>query len=345
MIKNKGTHISIDKRFSKVLEWPSYSVSIKKAENYSDNKFEVATGTNTANQEANYITLLSISISDEAQEIVIKRKYKHQGNVMNILSINDSYLISASSNNNLYLYNLNQDCPEVSTKPDLMFKSYTSPCTGLSIGLNKNVLLSSSEKGEVTLWDIKYDSNLGVIEPMYSSSYHNGKVNDVAWNMGNEFLYSSCGEDKRLNFYDMRERDKHLSVLTSSSVKKISFNNVNQNLFLSGSGMNIIDLWDLRNTKIKLHTFQYHTNSITGIKWSDTNENLFISTGLDGNMVMWNLQLLGEKINPVISEEVPAEAEVIHKKQSKIYNFDWKRNTITLVDNQNNIEIVSIKSK
>ena len=55
----------------------------------------------------------------ENHEIVIKRKYKHFGNVLKVLSYNDSLLISASSNNNLYLYNLNQDCNEISTKPDL----------------------------------------------------------------------------------------------------------------------------------------------------------------------------------------------------------------------------------
>ena len=58
----------------------------------------------TANQEANYITLLNASFTEKKQEIVIKRKYKHFGNVLKVLSYNDSFLISASSNNNLYLY-------------------------------------------------------------------------------------------------------------------------------------------------------------------------------------------------------------------------------------------------
>ncbi len=335
--------IVIDNSISKVLEWPSYTISIRQSFQYDDNNFEFLTGTNTANQEANYITLLNASLTEKSHEIVIKRKYKHFGNVLKVLSYNDSFLISASSNNNLYLYNLNQDCNEISTKPDLILKSYTTPCTSLSIGNNKQLLLSSSEKGEVSLWDLKYDINTGVIEPLSTTTYHKGKVNDVDWNYSNENLFSSCGEDKMIFFYDVRDHNKKMSVMTGSSVKKISFNKANPNLFLSASGKNIIDLWDLRNTKIKLHTFQFHSHSITGLKWSDRNENLFVSTGNDGNLVMWNVKHLGNTKSSVLSEDTPVEAELIHRKKGKIYDFDWKGNAMTLVDNQNNIEVIKTK--
>lgn len=334
--------IIIDKTISKVLEWPSYSINIRQSGQFDDNNFEFLTGTNTASQEANYITLLNASLSNEKNEIVIKRKYKHFGNVLKLISYNDSFLVSASSNNNLYLYNLNQDCNEISTKPDLILKAYTTPCTSLSVG-NKDILLSSSEKGEVSLWNLKNDINTGVIEPLITTMYHKGKVNDVDWNCSNYSLYSSCGEDKQILFYDLRDKNKKISVMTSSAVKKISFNKKNQNLFLSANGKNIIDLWDLRNTKIKLHTFQFHSNSITGLKWSDRNENLFVSTGNDGNLVMWNVKHLGNRKSSVLSEDTPVETELIHRKNGKIYDFDWKGSAITLVDNQNNIEVIKTK--
>lgn len=335
--------IIIDNTISKVLEWPSYSISIRQSDKFDDNNFEFLTGTNTANQEANYITLLNAFFTKDNQEIVIKRKYKHFGNVLKLLSYNDSFLISASSNNNLYLYNLNQDCNEISTKPDLILKSYTTPCTSLSIGNNKQMLLSSSEKGEVSLWDLKYDINTGVIEPYSTTRFHKGRVNDVDWNCSNDSLYSSCGEDKQIFFYDLRDHNKKISVLTSSAVKKISFNKKNPNLFLSANGKNIIDLWDLRNTKIKLHTFQFHSHSITGLKWSDKNESLFVSTGNDGNLVMWNVKHLGNSKSSVLSEDTPVETELIHRKKGKIYDFDWKGNAMILVDNQNNIEVIKTK--
>lgn len=347
-MENYSNNYNLKRTLSKILEWPSIAISIRKTSNFNPNSFQLLTGTQTNQKESNFIYLLSYTKPSKPNTIpslTVNRRFKHHDNIQKIISFTPNNVITASSNNSLYLYDITQKCSEISTKPSLTLRPYSSECTGVSIGVNTEKLLSSSADGEVNLWDLNVQTNIGMLEPIKSSHKHQGKVNDVSWNSKNEFLYCSCGNDKRILFYDTREEKKTIAINTPLPVHKIAFNKFNSNLFLSSNNKHIIDLWDLRNTKIKLHTFKYHSKDISAIKWSDTNESMFISTGLDGAMVVWNVQLLEERSSPVESEDRPFEAEVIYKQGSRIFDFDWRDNKVILVDIGNHADVFDLESK
>ena len=339
---NNGNTISISKDISKTLEWPSPAISLFRTLNQKPDQKQILVGTNTADQEPNYITQIICDTTEN--DIKIKRKFKHPSNVIKLLSLDTSHCISASSNNNIYLYNLEQNNPEVSTKPDVMLTGVDSLCTGLSLGLDPSLLLSSSEDGKVVLWNLNTNYTFGEIRPEKITTYHKGKVNDVAWNRGNKYLFASCGEDKNLIFYDIREEAKVVNITTSSGVKKIDFNKINQNLFLSANADNIVDLWDLRNTKIKLHTFKYHTSNITQIRWSVNDEYVFCSSGMDKKLVIWDINNLKSTVYRH-AQDIPYEASLVHQANSKILDFDWDDNFIVLTDTMNEIECIKMRNR
>ena len=336
---NNKKEFSIKSLVERTLEWPSYSVSIL-SENEKEEKINFLLGTNTNNTESNY--LISAFYDIETKQINIKRKLKHPGNVIKVFYLNSKKAITASSDYNIYLYDLNQKNIEVSTKPNLILKSHNNYCTSISLNKGRNTLISTSLDGKLYLWNITSSGSLGILKPLNEISYHESCINDSDWNKNNEYLFCSCGDDKKMIFYDIRDSNKVISVKTQNQLKKIKYNYMNSNLLLTANDDFKIDLWDLRNTKIKLHAFEYHKGEITSIKWSDINEKIFVSSSIDSNLVTWNLKYLEEFNSVVNGEDFPSEVEWIKNLGHRILDFDYSKNIIGLVDIENHIKILMV---
>lgn len=330
-----------------ILEWRSNSIFIFPKAKFNatdDNKRKILIGTDTEMMESNYVILLQCdyNMSNVNEKISIVRKYKHPGNVLNVIGIDESKCITASSDNHLYLYNLKQNANEVSTKPELMLNEHSKICTSISLNNSSTLLLSSSEDGLVCLWDLNTIGNLGILKPMHTISSHNNKiVNDVNWSPCNDNIFASGGNDNYITFYDKRTIDNYQKIKTLSPITKVAFNYLNNNLFISANGNNITDLWDLRNTKVKLHSFKYHKDAITAIKWSNCNENLFASASKDKSLVFWDIKLLEQYKSPVSTEDNPFEASLIHYFKEQICDIDWRDHLIGVVNIDNSINVMN----
>jgi histone-binding protein RBBP4 len=331
---------SIKSQIIKTLEWPSYTISILQDNEEENKNINFLLGTNTNNTESNY--LISAFYDIETEKINIKRKLKHSGNVIKVFYLNSKKALTSSSDNNIYLYDLHQKHSEVSTKPNLILKAHNDYCTSLSLNKGKNTLISTSLDGKLCLWNITSTGSLGILKPLNEISYHESCINDSDWNKNNEYLFCSCGDDKKMIFYDIRDSNKVISVKTQNQLKKIKYNKMNSNLLLTANDENKIDLWDLRNTKVKLHAFEYHKGEITSIKWSDINEKIFVSSSIDSNLVTWNLKYLEEFNSVVNGEDFPSEVEWIKNLGHRILDFDYSKNIIGVVDIENHIKILMV---
>lgn len=49
-------------------------------------------------------------------------------------------------------------------------------------------------------------------------------------------------------------------------------------------------LWDLRNLKLKLHSFESHKDEIFQVQWSPHNETILASSGTDRRLHVWDLR-------------------------------------------------------
>ena len=68
-----------------------------------------------------------------------------------------------------------------------------------------------------------------------------------------------------------------------------------------------VGLWDLRNLKLKLHTFSSHKDEIFQVQWSPHNETILASSGSDRRLHVWDLSKIGEEQTSEDAEDGPPE--------------------------------------
>lgn len=86
-------------------------------------------------------------------------------------------------------------------------------------------------------------------------------------------------------------------------------------------------MWDLRNLKLKLHSFESHKDEIFQVQWSPHNETILASSGTDRRLHVWDLSKIGEEQSPEDSEDGPPELLFIHGGHTaKISDFSWNPN-------------------
>lgn len=79
-----------------------------------------------------------------------------------------------------------------------------------------------------------------------------------------------------------------------------------------GSADKTVALWDLRNLKLKLHSFESHKDEIFQVQWSPHNETILASSGTDRRLHVWDLSKIGEEQSPEDAEDGPPELLFIH---------------------------------
>lgn len=82
-----------------------------------------------------------------------------------------------------------------------------------------------------------------------------------------------------------------------------------------------VALWDLRNLKLKLHSFESHKDEIFQVQWSPHNETILASSGTDRRLHVWDLSKIGEEQSTEDAEDGPPELLVLWLsfKESNIY--------------------------
>lgn len=66
-------------------------------------------------------------------------------------------------------------------------------------------------------------------------------------------------------------------------------------------------MWDLRNLKLKLHSFESHKDEIFQVQWSPHNETILASSGTDRRLHVWDLSKIGEEQSPEDADDGPPE--------------------------------------
>uniref|UniRef100_A0A183CK25 ShKT domain-containing protein n=1 Tax=Globodera pallida TaxID=36090 RepID=A0A183CK25_GLOPA len=69
--------------------------------------------------------------------------------------------------------------------------------------------------------------------------------------------------------------------------------------------METVALWDLRNLKLKLHSFESHKDEIFQVQWSPHNETILASSGTDRRLHIWDLSKIGDEQSAEDAEDGP----------------------------------------
>lgn len=95
-------------------------------------------------------------------------------------------------------------------------------------------------------------------------------------------------------------------------INSVVFSPSNEFILCTGSSDKTVALWDLRNTKTKLHSLEAHTDEVLQLAWSPFHETVVASASADRRVMLWDLSKIGEEQSPDDAEDGPPELLFVH---------------------------------
>jgi guanine nucleotide-binding protein G(I)/G(S)/G(T) subunit beta-1 len=179
--------------------------------------------------------------SKKKDETDIKKFSGHQGVVSCVRFLNTNFLISASYDSVMLLWDINSQGKFLNSYHD-----HTSEVSGLDVNeLNGNIFATGSGDTTVKIWDIR-EKKACVCTFKGSDS----SVNCVKFLPGRLSTLAAGSEDSVIRLYDLRAL-KELATFKKregyNSINSIGFSKSGQILFSTSSNCSTIHFWDLFN--------------------------------------------------------------------------------------------------
>lgn len=212
--------------------------------------------------------------------------------------------------------------------------------------------MSGAEDKLICMWDVTAPAIKagGYLDPTAVYEGHTDVVEDVAWHAVQASIFASVGDDRTLNIWDARDRDRrrplHKVDAHGGEINCVSFNPFSEFVLATGSADNSVKLWDMRNLETVIHSFEGHGDEVLQIEWSPFNQAYLASASADRRINCWNMAKIGEEQDPEDAEDGPPELLFIHGGHTnKVSDFSWNANepwVISSVAEDNILQVWSI---
>nr|CAG8437925.1 8990_t:CDS:10 [Entrophospora candida] len=213
-----------------------------------------------------------------------------------------------------------------SCRPELTLNGHTEQGHGLSWNSFKNGhIIDSSKDMTICYWDISGNSNGNMMEPLRIFKGPKSCIQDVEWHAFNPNMFGSVDHDRNLLIWDSRCSCPVGSVQAhEKELTTLAFNPINEVVLVTGSADKNLNLWDIRNLKIKLYTLKNHESNIVDVKWSPHDENILASASADKKVNLWNINKIGAEQTSEKVEDGPPELLFMHGGHiDKISELSW----------------------
>ena len=151
---------------------------------------------------------------------------------------------------------------------------------------------------------------------------HSDSVEDIQWSPNQENVLASCGIDKSIRFWDIRENSKNppkiIKNAHNSDVNVISWNTVRNHLFASGGDDNTFKVWDLRYfDEPPITEIKWHTGPINSIMWDPFDESQLAVCSEDNRLSVWDFSVEPDekKLFDNFNHEIPQQLVFLHQGQ------------------------------
>jgi histone-binding protein RBBP4 len=162
--------------------------------------------------------------------------------------------------------------------------------------------------------------------PIVSLLGHDDIVEDVCHHPVNDSMVLSCGDDKLVCVWDLRQGGEPLFKVKGhkAEVNSVSINPHDPFIFASGSSDFSVAMWDIRNLTQKLHSFEHHTDQVFAVQWSPFAENILSSSSTDRRVLIWDILQIGSEQQDDETEDGPPELVFMHCGHTdKVNDIAW----------------------
>ncbi|KAI0987492.1 hypothetical protein GJ496_007531 [Pomphorhynchus laevis] len=361
-IWKKNCPFLYDLLITNALEWPSLTCQwLPNISNGPCDIQRIILGTHTSDEQ-NHLVLASIKIGENGGDLnalqdssqydsdmnelggfspigtrlKIDLRINHEGEVnrARYMPQNPCVIATKAPTSDVLLFEITKHSNRTETlgrcNPELRLRGHSKEGYGLSWNPNINGhLLSASDDQTICLWNVNANHNeYRCIDAHTIYRGHTSVVEDVAWHCMHETIFGSVGDDRRLLMWDTRsnntDKPSHIVDAHQAEVNCLSFSPFSEFILATGSADQTVALWDMRNFKVKLHSFESHCDEIFQVQWSPHHETILASSGTDRRVIIWDLSRIGNDQSPEDFEDGPSEMIFIHAGHTaKISDFCW----------------------
>lgn len=150
------------------------------------------------------------------------------------------------------------------------------------------------------------------VQPSRTFTHHHQVVNDVQYHPVAKHFIGTVSDDLTLQILDTRLADNNRAALVvrgghSDALNALAFNPGSEFLIATASADKTIGIWDIRNSKEKVHTLEGHMDAVTSLSWHPQEVGVLGSASYDRRVIFWDLTRIGEEQTPEDSEDGPPE--------------------------------------
>lgn len=142
---------------------------------------------------------------------------------------------------------------------------------------------------------------------------HDGSIRDVEYNPNKPSILVTCGDDRKVKFWDIRNLSSPVRTLAGHSHYAwcVRFNPFHDQLLLSGGSDNLVNLWRVASCSsapwigtdesadgggvgmdasdppdVKVRVIDQHEDSVYGVAWSPADAWMYCSLSYDGTVIL-----------------------------------------------------------